>query len=214
MNKNERKKLFFSFFDQLLPDHAEAAKAAYDGEEYEEEEIDTHADALFYGAKNFSGLLGIYRQLEDGTYNLQLTPQVCKDKAKEHLYGERMATDEDMQKMEDKIEGFGNDNPIPTVCTKEALPSDAAERKTYPIYSGFITYFPHAIAAVSHLSYLGNQQHHPDKPLHWDKEKSSDERDAMMRHVIDGDWEQVAWRALANLERKLTNTCNYERNHQ
>jgi hypothetical protein len=64
---------------------------------------------------------------------------------------------------------------------------------------------------VSHLSYLGNQQHHPEKPLHWDKEKSSDERDALMRHVIDGDWEQVAWRALANLERKLTNTCNYEK---
>tara|TARA_R110002153_G_C13193975_1_gene486321 strand:- start:380 stop:820 length:441 start_codon:yes stop_codon:yes gene_type:complete len=91
-----------------------------------------------------------------------------------------------------------------------ALPTDSAERKAHPVYSGFIQYFPHAIAAVSHLSYKGNQQHHPDKPLHWDKDKSGDELDAMMRHLIDEDWVHVAWRAMANLERKLTNKCNYE----
>ena len=90
------------------------------------------------------------------------------------------------------------------------LPENSAERKTYPVYSGFLNYFPHAIAAVSHLSYQGNQQHHPDKPLHWDKQKSADELDALMRHVLDEDWEQVAWRALANLERKLTGCCQYE----
>ena len=92
-----------------------------------------------------------------------------------------------------------------------ALPADAAKRKEYVIYSGFVKYFPHAIAAVSHLSYKGNQQHHPDKPLHWDMGKSTDELDAMMRHVIDEDWEQVAWRALANLERKLTGKCQYDK---
>ena len=92
-----------------------------------------------------------------------------------------------------------------------ALPTDAAERKTHPVYSGFVKYFPHAIAAVSHLSYKGNQQHHPDKPLHWDMSKSTDELDAMMRHVIDEDWEQVAWRAMANLERKLTGKCQYDK---
>lgn len=89
------------------------------------------------------------------------------------------------------------------------LPENSAERKTYPVYSGFLNYFPHAIAAVSHLSYEGNQQHHPDKPLHWDKQKSADELDALMRHVLDEDWEQVAWRAMANLERKLTGCCQY-----
>tara|TARA_R110000851_G_scaffold252562_1_gene405073 strand:- start:393 stop:857 length:465 start_codon:yes stop_codon:yes gene_type:complete len=90
------------------------------------------------------------------------------------------------------------------------LPENAAERKTYPIYSGFINYFPHAVAAVSHMSHKGNQQHHPDKPLHWDKQKSADELDALMRHMLDEDWEQVAWRAMANLERKLTGCCQYE----
>ena len=91
------------------------------------------------------------------------------------------------------------------------LPTDSGERKTFPIYSGFINYFPNAIAAVSHLSYKGSQQHHPDQPLHWDKDKSGDELDALMRHMIDGDWEQVAWRAMGNLERKLTGHCQYEK---
>jgi hypothetical protein len=91
----------------------------------------------------------------------------------------------------------------------QPLPTDSAERKTYPIYSGFINYFPNAVAAVSHLSYKGNLQHHPDKPLHWDMDKSTDELDALMRHIIDEDWVHVAWRAMANLERKLTGKCTY-----
>ena len=93
--------------------------------------------------------------------------------------------------------------------TPAPLPEDAAERKTYPIYSGFINYFPNAIAKVSHLSYKGSQQHNPDQPTHWDMSKSGDELDALMRHMIDGDWEQVAWRSMANLERKLTGNCQY-----
>jgi hypothetical protein len=57
---------------------------------------------------------------------------------------------------------------------------------------------------------MGQQQHHPDKPLHWDMDKSTDELDALMRHIIDEDWVHVAWRSLANLERKLTGKCTYE----
>ena len=101
-------------------------------------------------------------------------------------------------------------NDYSDVATTGPLPTDAAERKTYPIYSGFIKNWPNAIAAVSHLSYKGSKQHHPDKPVHWDMSKSGDELDAMMRHMIDGDWEQVAWRAMSNLERKLTGNCQYE----
>lgn len=92
----------------------------------------------------------------------------------------------------------------------QPLPEDSAERKTYPMYSGLVAYFPHALAAVSNLSYRGNLQHHPDKPLHWDMDKSTDELDALMRHIVDEDWVHVAWRALANLERKLTGQCTYE----
>lgn len=84
------------------------------------------------------------------------------------------------------------------------LPEDAEERKAIPIYTGFIDYFPRAIAAVSHLSLIGGIQHgQTAETLHWNRSKSGDELDAMMRHVIDKDWEQVAWRAMANLEKKL-----------
>ena len=94
------------------------------------------------------------------------------------------------------------------------LPTNSAERKTFPVYSGFVKYFPNAIAAVAHHSWVGNQQHHPDKPLHWDMDKSSDELDALMRHILEEDWEAVAWRAMANLERKLTGKCQYEKENE
>lgn len=91
------------------------------------------------------------------------------------------------------------------------------KRKNTPIYSGFIKYFPNAIAEVSRLSFIANEQHHKGEPLHWDKDKSTDELDALMRHLtdhasgehIDDDGcrhlTKVAWRSLAMLERILTN---------
>ena len=94
------------------------------------------------------------------------------------------------------------------------LPTDAKARKALPIYSGVIRYFPHALAAVAELSKIGNDQHNPGQPLHWAKEKSTDELDALARHLtdlaIDADHRdpdgvraavKLAWRALANLER-------------
>ena len=96
-----------------------------------------------------------------------------------------------------------------------SLPTDAAARKAVPIYSGFVKYFPLAIAAVAELSRKGNDQHNPGKPLHWDRSKSGDEMDAMMRHILDqaGGTEvdtdgvlhatKTAWRAMANLEKLL-----------
>jgi hypothetical protein len=85
-----------------------------------------------------------------------------------------------------------------------ALPTDAKARKGIPIYTGFIAYFPRAIAAVAKLSLVGGIQHgQTAETLHWNRDLSGDELDAMMRHIIDGDWEQVAWRAMANLEKKL-----------
>lgn len=88
-------------------------------------------------------------------------------------------------------------------------------RKNIPIYSGFIKYFPLAILDVAKLSKIANDQHNPGEPLHWAKEKSTDEPDAMMRHLIDyarGEEfdtdgvlhiTKVAWRAMAQLERFL-----------
>ena len=87
-----------------------------------------------------------------------------------------------------------------------------AKRKAQPVFSGVLRYFPNAIKYVSEVSLAGNKQHHADKPLHWDMSKSTDEADALMRHLIDsGTMDddgilhtgKVAWRALALLEREL-----------
>lgn len=73
-------------------------------------------------------------------------------------------------------------------------------------------YFPDALAEVAFCSYMGNEQHHSDKPLHWDRDKSNDHLDALMRHLKDaGNLDddgvlhsaKVAWRALANLQLEL-----------
>lgn len=86
-----------------------------------------------------------------------------------------------------------------------SLPVNAEERKKIPVYSGVIKYFPDAIVEVAKISYVGSKQHHPDKGVFWDKSKSSDELDALMRHMIEGEWAAVAWRALANLQRECDN---------
>tara|TARA_B100001094_G_C17944671_1_gene677397 strand:+ start:132 stop:413 length:282 start_codon:yes stop_codon:yes gene_type:complete len=78
----------------------------------------------------------------------------------------------------------------------------AEERKQIPIYRGFIKYFPDAIVEVAKQSVQGNLQHHPEADIFWDKSKSTDELDALMRHLIEKDWAAVAWRALANLQRE------------
>ena len=94
-------------------------------------------------------------------------------------------------------------------------PDKAAERKATPVFSGVLKYFPNALKEVAKCSQAGNDQHHPDKPLHWDMSKSTDEYDALTRHLIDHTINpvdddgtlhlaKVAWRALAGLERHLT----------
>jgi hypothetical protein len=92
------------------------------------------------------------------------------------------------------------------------LPVNAAERKGVPIYSGVIRYFPDALAAVAECSKAGNDQHNPGQPLHWDRAKSTDELDALARHLfeagtVDTDGirhsTKLAWRALANLQKEI-----------
>jgi len=84
-------------------------------------------------------------------------------------------------------------------------------RKNQPVFSGVLKYFPDALKEVSKASKAGNDQHHPDKPLHWDKSKSNDNEDALVRHLIDHSQNpmdddgvlhlaKVAWRALASLQ--------------
>lgn len=106
-----------------------------------------------------------------------------------------------------------------------SLPTDAQARKGLPVFTGLVRYFPDALAAVAQLSNIANEQHNPGEPLHWAKEKSKDELDAQLRHLIDHakalngggpyrDLEGVmhatknAWRALANLQRMADSGMN------
>lgn len=92
-----------------------------------------------------------------------------------------------------------------------------AKRKATPVFSGVLKYFPDAILEVARISYAGSQQHNPNKPMRWDRTKSPDEEDAMLRHTIDiakgvffdTDGQRhsakIAWRALANLQKEIEN---------
>jgi hypothetical protein len=86
------------------------------------------------------------------------------------------------------------------------------QRKKTPVFSGVIKYFADAVCEVSRCSLAGNQQHHADKPLHWDRSKSTDEPDALLRHLMQYDEldddgilhaSKVAWRAMALLQKTL-----------
>jgi hypothetical protein len=87
-------------------------------------------------------------------------------------------------------------------------------RKETPIFTGVLNYFPDAIREIAKCSYVGQQQHNPDKPLAWDRSKSGDELDALTRHLLEAGTvdtdgirhsAKVAWRALANLQKEIEN---------
>lgn len=90
-------------------------------------------------------------------------------------------------------------------------------RKGSPVFSGVLMYFPEAIMEIAKHSKKGNDLHNPGQPLHWAKEKSSDQADCIARHLIDigPNWDALdpetgslhavalAWRALALLQTVL-----------
>lgn len=112
-----------------------------------------------------------------------------------------------------ELEEETNWNKIQTETDKYL---DEVDRKSQPVFSGVLAYFPDALKYVSQVSKAGNAQHHKDKPLHWDRNKSTDDIDALSRHLIDHSVNpidddgilhlgKVAWRALATLQKYLEN---------
>jgi hypothetical protein len=112
--------------------------------------------------------------------------------------------------------------PFPEIVSMHARPSapsrastfpeDAKGRKQCPVASGVLDYFPDAIVAIAAVSFAGNEQHNPGTPLHWDRSKSGDEGDALMRHFLQrGQLDtdklrhsaKMAWRALALLQKEI-----------
>lgn len=99
-----------------------------------------------------------------------------------------------------------------TAGKERLIPETSVERKRYPLCTGLLDYFPDALAAVSKVSFDATQQHHPDEGLHWDRDKSQDHADCVMRHLterggFDGKGNRhsvlLAWRALALAQEEL-----------
>jgi hypothetical protein len=102
------------------------------------------------------------------------------------------------------------------------LSTNSKERKETPIYSGVFKYFPKTIIAIAQQSQAGHDQHYDkDEPLHWNRAKSGDDADALLRHCLDliaaelsNDIEAmreavgaIAWRACAVSE-KILDKCD------
>jgi len=92
------------------------------------------------------------------------------------------------------------------------LPTDWHERKSMPLASGVLDYFPLALMEVAKVSKIGNDQHNPGQPLHWARGKSMDHADCILRHLVDRGTidtdgglhsAKVAWRSLALLEEEV-----------
>lgn len=93
-----------------------------------------------------------------------------------------------------------------------SLPDDDAVRGDFPMFDGLLAYFPNALAEVSKVSKIGNDQHNPGQPMHWARDKSTDHENKIMRHLVDaGKFDgrgvrhtaRLAWRALAMLQEEL-----------
>jgi len=86
------------------------------------------------------------------------------------------------------------------------------QRKQTPVFSGVIKYFPDSVCEIAKCSYIGNQQHNNGEQLHWDRSKSTDEPDALLRHLMQYDEldddgilhaTKCAWRAMSLLQKTL-----------
>lgn len=98
--------------------------------------------------------------------------------------------------------------------------NEAQQRKGIPVYSGVLKYFPDALKEITKASLAGNTQHLAGEPLHWDRNKSKDQLDALARHLLDHASGEIydtdgvrhltkcCWRALAQLQLELENETN------
>jgi hypothetical protein len=90
--------------------------------------------------------------------------------------------------------------------------TDYKERKAIPLARGVFFYFPDALCAVAEVSRIGSEQHHPGTGVWWERGKSHDHEDCLLRHLLDkGTLDidgtrhsaKVAWRALALLQLEI-----------
>ena len=96
-----------------------------------------------------------------------------------------------------------------------SLPTDDKARKAMPIFTYLTEYFPDATLAEVGVAVAGNEQHNPGEPLHWAREKSTDQLNTAFRHLwdhkrgtvkdIDGQYHlaKAIWRLKAELQLQI-----------
>jgi hypothetical protein len=65
------------------------------------------------------------------------------------------------------------------------LPTNDKARKALPLYTFLTGYFPDAIAELVKVSVAGNVKYNPGQPMHWARDKSTDQLNTAQRHLFD-----------------------------
>ena len=96
---------------------------------------------------------------------------------------------------------------------RSTITTDAKARKAIPIHTTLFKYWPDAVAALAECCVVGGAQHGQEvSELHWDRAKSGNELDAMMRHALDAGYldtdqirhsTKILFRAFCNLQLEL-----------
>lgn len=164
--------------------------------------------------------LGKKFRRRDGEVNTlrRSTHRLCPFSTSEHALltyyptGRWCKTNIDYRDLVERVDDVPAPCPAKPQDVLRTLPSTAGERKTLPIMTGVLDYFPLAISEVARISKAGNDQHNPGQPLHWARGKSLDHVDCIGRHLIErGDIDtdgmrhtaKAAWRALALLQEEM-----------
>jgi hypothetical protein len=66
-----------------------------------------------------------------------------------------------------------------------SLPTDDKARKALPIFTYITEYFPDSLIEECRVAVIGNDQHNPGEPLHWARDKSTDQMNTAFRHMFD-----------------------------
>jgi hypothetical protein len=102
--------------------------------------------------------------------------------------------------------------PASALAPYLGLPTTDKERKRLQLDTFLFEYFPDVFLAVANVAIAGNEQHNKGEPLHWAREKSTDQLNTAFRHYwdyrrgikkdTDGQWHlaKAIWRLSAQLQ--------------
>jgi hypothetical protein len=126
----------------------------------------------------------IWKSNRDGMWDLAHARKTLLETVAE--WKEEEGNDGYMFRIRDTLTGYTvHPEDIHVSKTSVVLPTDHDERKKLPVFRGPVMYFPHALLEVARVCQIGNDQHNPGEPMHWARDKSTEQMDTAMRHMMD-----------------------------